>query len=63
MEDDYDLCIMDDFKGQKLIIWMNEFLGSKNMLMWMLGGTHMRKTRIIPTIVISNFPLARCYPL
>jgi len=23
----------------------------------------MRKTRIVPTIVISNFPLARCYPL
>ena len=61
--DDYDLCIMDDFKGQKSIIWMNEFLGSKNMLMRVPGGTHMRKTRIVPTIVISNFPLARCYPL
>ena len=61
--DDYDLCIMDDFKGQKSIIWMNEFLGSKNMLMRVPGGTHMRKTRIVPTIVISNFPLARYYPL
>ncbi len=61
--DDYDLCIMDDFKGQKSIIWMNEFLGSKNMLMRVPGGTHMRKTRIVPTIVISNFPPARCYPL
>jgi len=61
--DDYDLCIMDDFKGQKSIIWMNEFLGSKNMLMQVPGGTHMRKTRIVPTIVISNFPLARYYPL
>ena len=61
--DDYDLCIMDDFKGQKSIIWMNEFLGSKNMLMRVPGGTHMRKTRIVPTIVISNFSLARCYPL
>ena len=61
--DDYDLCIMDDFKGQKSIIWMNEFLGSKNMLMRVPGGTHMRKTRIVPTIVISNFPLAKCYPL
>lgn len=61
--DDYDLCTMDEFKGQKPIIWMNEFLGSKNMLMRVPGGTHMRKTRIVPTIVISNFPLAKCYPL
>jgi len=61
--DDYDLCTMDEFKGQKSIVWMNEFLGSKNMLMRVPGGTHMRKTRIVPTIVISNFPLAKCYPL
>eukprot|EP01088_Endostelium_zonatum_P000431 TRINITY_DN1069_c2_g1_i1.p1 TRINITY_DN1069_c2_g1~~TRINITY_DN1069_c2_g1_i1.p1 ORF type:complete len:234 (+),score=11.99 TRINITY_DN1069_c2_g1_i1:401-1102(+) len=28
----YDLCILDEFDGQKQVVWMNEFLGAKNML-------------------------------
>lgn len=59
--DKYDLCILDDYKGEKPITWMNEFLGSRNMNIRVPGGFHNKKTQIVPTIIISNTTLAQCY--
>jgi hypothetical protein len=57
----YDLCIMDDYDGDKPITWMNEFLGSETTNVRVPGGGHDKKTEIVPTIIISNITLEECY--
>lgn len=59
-DDDYDLAVMDEFRGHKTIQWMN---------LWCQGGTNnlrkkgsqILKKKQIPTIIISNFSLEECY--
>ena len=60
-DNDYDLAVIDEFKGQKTIQWMNEFLQGSSMRLRMKGSQYM-KEKNIPVIILSNFPLYQCYP-
>ncbi len=56
----YDLAVMDEFRGQKKIIYWNK---------WLQGGTMPLKVRYrapnkegnIPTLICGNFDLETCY--
>lgn len=59
--DDYDLIVMDEFKGQKTIQWMNEFLQGSRMNL-RKKGAQVLKTANLPCIILSNYLLKECYP-
>ncbi len=59
---DYDLAILDEFKGQKTIQWMNRWLDGQRMGLKMKGKAQYLKTLNIPTIILSNYPIEECYP-
>lgn len=57
---DYDLIIMDEFKCQKQISWLNGFVqGSPHKLR--IKGGQVTKMKNLPVIVTSNYSLAECY--
>jgi len=60
-DDDYDLAVMDEFKGQKTLQWMNEFLQGSKMTLRKKGSQYL-KTKNIPVIILSNYSLSECYP-
>jgi len=56
----HDLSYMDEFKGQKQIQWLNQYLDGS----WMTlrkKGSQCIKMRNLPVIITSNFPLEQCY--
>ena len=67
-EDFYDLypCVswsfayIDEFKGQKTIQWLNQWLDGP-MLLRIKGAQHW-KSEMLPTIILSNFSIDECYP-
>lgn len=59
--DDYDLVVMDEFKGQKTIQWMNMFLQGSPMNIRKKGSQYM-KMKNMPVIILSNYSLGECYP-
>lgn len=60
-DDYYDLVVIDEFKGQKTIQWMNEFLQGSRMTLRLKGRQYL-KTKNVPVIILSNFSLPECYP-
>lgn len=58
--DQYDLVVLDEFKGQKTIQWLNEFLQGEDMPIRKKGSQAM-KCKNIPTIILSNYPLHEVY--
>lgn len=55
-----DIAYMDEFKGQKQIQWLNQFLDGS----WMTlrkKGSQCIKMKNLPVIILSNFPLEQCY--
>ncbi len=56
----YDLVVLDEFKGQRPILFLN---------MWLQGGPYSLKVRYrniikydnVPTIILGNFDLQECY--
>lgn len=56
----YDLAIIDEFKAQKTIQWMNQFLQGSSMTMRQKGKQSLKKQNI-PTIILSNYGLHECY--
>jgi len=56
----YDLCTIDEFKGNKTIQFLNEFLQGSEMPLRKKGSQAL-KTQNIPTIIVSNYPLHECY--
>lgn len=59
-DDDYDLAVLDEFGGQKPTYWLNEWLQGSPMTLRVKGGQYLKKKNI-PTIILSNHPLERCY--
>lgn len=59
--DDHDLVVMDEFKGQKTIQWMNLFLQGSPMNLRKKGSQYMKRKNI-PVIILSNYSLGECYP-
>lgn len=60
-DEDYDLAIIDEFKGNKKIQWLNQWLQGSTMPLRKKGSQAM-KTKNIPVIILSNFTLEECYP-
>lgn len=58
--DDYDLVVMDEFKGQKKITFLNEFLQGSTMSIRKKGSQGL-KNKNIPVIILSNLTLETCY--
>lgn len=58
---DYDLIVMDEFKAQKSITWMNGFVqgGLPFPLNRRYVGT--RKEKNLPVIVLSNYSIRGAY--
>jgi len=56
----YDLAMMDEFKGNKTIQWMNEFLQGSVMNLRQKGKQTL-KTMNIPVIILANYPLHQLY--
>ncbi len=57
---DYDLIVMDEFKGQKSITWMNGFTqGSPFPIHRRYEGTIKKKN--LPVIVLSNYSIEGAY--
>lgn len=59
-DSDFDLVVLDEFKGQKALSWMNLWCGGTPMT-FQKKGSQGFKRRNIPTIIISNYSLRDCY--
>lgn len=57
---EYDVAIMDEFRAQKRIQWMNQFCQGFPMTL-RCKGTQVLKTKNIPVIVLSNYALEENY--
>ncbi len=59
-DSDYDLLVMDEFKGQKSITWMNGFTqGGEFPIHKRYCGTIKKKN--LPIIVLSNYSVEEAY--
>lgn len=56
----YDLAVIDEFKGQKKIQWLNRFLDGSHMTIRVKGSQRL-KTQNIPVIICSNFEPSQCF--
>lgn len=59
-DNDVDLVVFDEFKGQKKIQFMNQFLQGSPMTLRVKGGQYEKRSNP-PCIILSNFPLESCY--
>jgi len=59
--DDYDLVVIDEFKGQKTLQFMNQFLQGSPMTIRKKGSQSM-KYKNLPVVILSNYTLSECYP-
>jgi len=59
--DDFDLVVFDEFKGQKTLQWMNQFLQGSAMPIRKKGSQGM-KYKNLPVVILSNYRLSECYP-
>lgn len=58
--DDYDLVVIDEFKGQKTIQWLNQFLQGSPMPIRKKGSQSM-KLKNLPVVILSNYRLSEVY--
>ncbi len=58
--DIYDLVVMDEFKGQRKLTWMNQFTQGGPMKLKRKGSQYLKEDNP-PVIVLSNYPLEQCY--
>lgn len=59
-DDAYDLVVFDEFKANKDIQFMNNFLDGSPMTLRTKGGQVVKKKRI-PTVVLANFEVDELY--
>jgi len=57
----YDLCVIDEFHGNKPVGFLNSWLDGSHLQLKVKGGQTYLKKHNIPTIVFSNFDLDTCY--
>lgn len=60
MDKKYDLIVIDEFKAQKKITWLNLFLQGGPTPLRQKGNQYL-KTDNLPVIVLSNYSLEECY--
>lgn len=59
-DEDYDLVVIDEFKGQKTLTWLNRFLDG-SILNIRKKGSQFVKMKNLPVILLSNFSPFDCY--
>ncbi len=59
-DDEYDLVVIDEFKGRKLIQWMNQFLQGSTMPLRIKGGQILKRSNPA-VIILSNYNLEGAY--
>ncbi len=59
-DEDYDLIVLDEFKAQKSITWMNEFVQGTPKLVYRRYRSYL-KTKNLPVIVLSNYSVEGAY--
>lgn len=60
-DNDYDLAVIDEFKAQKTISWLNEWCQGSVMYLKRRAISGYMKAKHIPTIIFSNYSLTECY--
>lgn len=58
--DDFDIVVLDEFKGQKTIQFLNQFLQGSAMPIRKKGSQGM-KYKNLPVVILSNYSLSECY--
>lgn len=53
----FDLALLEEFKGQKPIQWLNQWLDGAHFYVKRKGIPGLLKTNPIPTLIISNFDI------
>ena len=61
-DQNYDLIVLDEFRSQKKLQWMNSFLGGSTQVL-RKKGAQVVKRKNLPVIILSNFSLRECYSL
>ncbi len=56
----YDLAVCDEFKGTRMITWMNEFVQGSSMAIRKKGSQGMKKDNL-PVIILSNYCIQDAY--
>ena len=59
----YDLVVIDEFRGQKTITWLNQFVQGGTMPMKIKGsrGIKVAEKGNLPVLVLSNYSIKQCY--
>ena len=60
LDDTYDLCVLDEFKGHKRIQWLNRWLDGTPLSIRKKGSQYLKK-ELLPTIILSNYDIDGCY--
>jgi len=60
VDDDYDLVVIDEYKGQHTIQFLNNFIQGGIMSIRKKGSQYL-KMKNIPTVILSNFTPAEAY--
>jgi len=60
-DEDYDVAVIDEFKGHKSIQFLNEWCQGAIMYVKRRGIAGYIKKKHMPTIIISNYSLSECY--
>ncbi len=56
----YDLAVCDEFKGTRMITWMNEFVQGSSMAIRKKGSQGMKRDNL-PVIILSNYSIQEAY--
>ncbi len=56
----YDIIVLDEFKGQKPITFLNALIDGQKVNLKQKGCQYLKKQNL-PVIILSNYTLAECY--
>jgi len=56
----YDLAVMDEYKGNKPVQWLNRWLDGSMMPLKKKGSQYLKRANVA-TLILSNFTLEECY--
>lgn len=59
-DDDFDLVFLEEFRGQKTITWLNQFLDGSPMPLAVKQGGYL-KMKNLPVVIASNYTLEECF--
>lgn len=60
-DEDYDLCVMDEFKAHKSVQFLNAFCQSATFPLKRRNIPPYQKRKHLPVLIVSNYSLEQCY--